>query len=141
MPTDANIHLRVPASLKARWVRASRAEGLRLSDWIIAHVESQMQHPSIYSSMPASAVRDLLIAEEADIAAVPKCPRGPGVFGVPTKEAMDARRAQIEAIQARTMQSIRELAEAGDRRAAGFLARMDDPEAAAAWRGRYDGDA
>lgn len=43
MPTDdATIHLRVPASLKARWVRASRAAGLRLTEWIIAHVERDM---------------------------------------------------------------------------------------------------
>lgn len=35
----ATIHLRVPAALKARWVRQSRAAGQRLTDWIIARVE------------------------------------------------------------------------------------------------------
>ena len=32
---DALIHLRVPAALKARWVRASRAAGMKLTDWIL----------------------------------------------------------------------------------------------------------
>lgn len=32
---EALIHLRVPAELKARWVRESRAAGMRLTDWII----------------------------------------------------------------------------------------------------------
>lgn len=36
---DALIHLRVPASLKARWVRMSRAKGQRLTDWLIERVE------------------------------------------------------------------------------------------------------
>lgn len=37
---DALIHLRVPAGLKARWVRESRAAGMRLTDWIIERVEA-----------------------------------------------------------------------------------------------------
>lgn len=40
--TTALIHLNVPAPLKGRWVRASRAAGMRLSDWIIQHVERSM---------------------------------------------------------------------------------------------------
>ena len=32
------IHLRVPAATKARWVRESRAAGMRLTDWITARV-------------------------------------------------------------------------------------------------------
>lgn len=36
---EALIHLHVPAALKARWVRASRAAGMKLSDWIIRRVE------------------------------------------------------------------------------------------------------
>ena len=35
------IHLRVPAELKARWVRESRAAGMRLTDWIVQRVERQ----------------------------------------------------------------------------------------------------
>lgn len=36
---EALIHLRVPGALKARWVRDSRAAGMRLTDWIIDRVE------------------------------------------------------------------------------------------------------
>ena len=36
--SDALIHLRVPAEQKARWVRESRAAGMRLTDWITARV-------------------------------------------------------------------------------------------------------
>ena len=36
---DATIHMRVPAELKGRWVRKSRAEGKRLTDWIVEKVE------------------------------------------------------------------------------------------------------
>jgi hypothetical protein len=43
MPDDAYIHLRVPAATKSRWVRASRAAGMRLTDWIVQKVENQMQ--------------------------------------------------------------------------------------------------
>ena len=38
MQTDSLIHLRVPAATKARWVRESRAVGMRLTDWITARV-------------------------------------------------------------------------------------------------------
>ena len=45
----ALIHLRVPASLKARWVRESRAAGMRLTDWIIHRMETPVQ-PRITTS-------------------------------------------------------------------------------------------
>ena len=38
---EALIHLRVPAATKARWVRESRAAGMRLTDWITARVDGQ----------------------------------------------------------------------------------------------------
>ena len=41
MMQEALIHLRVPAELKARWVRESRAAGMRLTDWIVQRVEAQ----------------------------------------------------------------------------------------------------
>lgn len=45
MTDDALIHLRVPAATKGRWVRASRAAGKRLTDWITEAVEAHMaQH-------------------------------------------------------------------------------------------------
>ena len=39
--SDALSHLRVPAATKARWVRESRAAGMRLTDWIVQRVEAQ----------------------------------------------------------------------------------------------------
>lgn len=39
--SDAVIHMRVPAELKARWVRESRAAGMRLTDWVLSRVERQ----------------------------------------------------------------------------------------------------
>lgn len=39
------IHLRVPAALKARWVRESRAAGMRLTDWIVQRVEAHNMDP------------------------------------------------------------------------------------------------
>ena len=41
MTTEALIHLRIPAATKARWVRESRAAGMRLTDWIIQRVEAR----------------------------------------------------------------------------------------------------
>ena len=37
--TDALIHMRVPAAIKARWVRESRDAGMRLTEWIVQRVE------------------------------------------------------------------------------------------------------
>lgn len=45
---DALIHLRVPASRKARWVRESRAAGMRLTDWIIKRVEREDKNMNVY---------------------------------------------------------------------------------------------
>lgn len=42
MTQEALIHLRVPAATKARWVRESRAAGMRLTDWITSKVEKEM---------------------------------------------------------------------------------------------------
>lgn len=36
----AHVHLRVPAVTKARWVRQSREEGKKLTDWIVEKVEA-----------------------------------------------------------------------------------------------------
>lgn len=42
-PDEANdeaiIHLRLPRALKAAWVAQSRAEGVKLTDWIVQRVE------------------------------------------------------------------------------------------------------
>lgn len=58
--SDALIHLRVPAATKARWVRESRAAGMRLTDWIIERVEAQAMHRqqiSIPAGLDFSALR------------------------------------------------------------------------------------
>lgn len=39
---ESLIHLRVQAALKGRWIRASRAAGVRLTDWITQAVEGHM---------------------------------------------------------------------------------------------------
>ena len=38
---DAIIHLRVSPALKGRWVRESRAAGMKLTDWIIQRVKAR----------------------------------------------------------------------------------------------------
>lgn len=48
---DALIHLRVPAAVKARWVRKSRAVGKRLTDWIVERVEEKKM--TVYPMDPA----------------------------------------------------------------------------------------
>lgn len=61
--SDALIHLRVPASLKARWVRLSRANGQRLTDWLIKRVE----RPMIVVRIPDDlAFADLRLSVEPD---------------------------------------------------------------------------
>lgn len=52
MTKDSLIHLRVPAELKARWVRESRAAGMRLTDWIVSKVEAQRMHKITPISIP-----------------------------------------------------------------------------------------
>ncbi len=36
------IHISVPRAIKARWVKASQARGLKLTDWIIERIEARM---------------------------------------------------------------------------------------------------
>lgn len=61
--TDSLIHLRIPAATKGRWVRASRAAGMRLTDWIIQAVEAQMQKIIIPAGLHFA---DLKLARDAD---------------------------------------------------------------------------
>ncbi len=56
--SEALIHLRVPAELKARWVRESRAAGMRLTEWIVQRVERkemQMQTVTTYIAVTTSS--------------------------------------------------------------------------------------
>lgn len=41
---EALIHLRVPAALKARWVRASQRAGMKLGDWIVQQLEQRLMN-------------------------------------------------------------------------------------------------
>lgn len=45
---DAHISIRLPAATKARWVRESRAAGMRLTDWIIQRVEGPQKEEIMY---------------------------------------------------------------------------------------------
>lgn len=58
MTDQAFINLPIPKELKARWVRASRAAGMKLSDWIIQRVESTLHMANIRvpSDLPFSAL-------------------------------------------------------------------------------------
>lgn len=52
MKPESLIHLRVPAATKGRWIRASRAAGMRLTDWIVNAVEAHMQQQLEKVSIP-----------------------------------------------------------------------------------------
>lgn len=67
MTDDAYIHLRVPAATKARWVRDSRAAGVRLTDWIIERVERSMQQSTAIAIIPDDVqFADLKLTRSSD---------------------------------------------------------------------------
>lgn len=67
MAQTVPIHLNVPGNLKARWVRESRAAGMRLTDWIIARVEAQpMTKLTTIAIPPGLSFADLKMARDAD---------------------------------------------------------------------------
>jgi len=64
---DSLIHLRVPATTKGRWVRASRAAGMRLTDWIVDAVEAHMQQQMAKVAIPDDLnFSDLRLARDPD---------------------------------------------------------------------------
>ena len=68
---DALIHLRVSPALKGRWVRESRAAGMRLTDWIIQRVEAQpMQRRAPIAIPEGMAFADLGLARNLQTGAV-----------------------------------------------------------------------
>ena len=68
---DALIHMRVPAATKARWVRESRAAGMRLTDWIVQRVEAQpMQRRTPIAIPEGMAFADLGLARNLQTGAV-----------------------------------------------------------------------
>ena len=50
--TDSLIHLRVPAAVKGRWVRASRSAGMKLTDYIVDAVDAYMQQQMTRITIP-----------------------------------------------------------------------------------------
>ncbi|AQZ95447.1 hypothetical protein BVH74_12110 [Halopseudomonas phragmitis] len=65
--TESLIHLRVPAATKGRWVRASRAVGLRLTDYITQAVEAYMQQQLTRVAIPDDIeFSDLKLARDPD---------------------------------------------------------------------------
>ncbi|WP_443191417.1 hypothetical protein [Pseudomonas indica] len=65
--SDATIHLRIPSATKGRWVRASRAAGLRLTDYITSAVEAYMQQQLAQVAIPAGVTfADLRLQRDAD---------------------------------------------------------------------------
>ena len=65
--TESLIHLRVPAATKARWVRASRAAGMRLTDYITTAVEAYMQQQTTRIAIPTDMdFSELKLARDAD---------------------------------------------------------------------------
>ena len=64
---DALIHLRVPAATKARWVRESRAAGMRLTDWIVARIDGQKGEKTMiqYTIRPSVLTVDTRAAADA----------------------------------------------------------------------------
>lgn len=67
MDGDAFIHLRVPAATKGRWVRASRAAGRRLTDYITEAVEKYMKQQLCKILIPEDLqFSDLHLARDKD---------------------------------------------------------------------------
>jgi hypothetical protein len=65
--SDATIHLRVSAALKGRWIRASRAADMRLTDWIIDAVEAHMTQQVTRIAIPVDAdFADLNLSRKSD---------------------------------------------------------------------------
>ena len=62
--SEALIHLRVPAATKARWVRESRAAGMRITDWIVQRVEAQPMKNTKISIPLGMAFSDLRLARD-----------------------------------------------------------------------------
>lgn len=83
MTDPALVHLRIPAAQKARWVRESRAQGLRLTDWIVQRVERAMPVPVL---IPGDlSFTDLQLGRAADgsvsfdLAAIARVERASGL--------------------------------------------------------------
>ena len=63
--TDALIHMRVPAAIKARWVRESRAAGMRLTEWIVQRVEGSADDGIVREEDDTESRKSDLVARQA----------------------------------------------------------------------------
>ena len=64
--SDSIVRLRVTAEQKARWVRESRAAGMRLTDWIVARIDGQKGKTMIqYTIRPSVLTVDTRAAADA----------------------------------------------------------------------------
>ena len=64
---SALIHLNVNKELKGRWIQASRAEGKKLSEWIIDIVEQHMEQRLVRIAIPDDITfKDLKLGIESD---------------------------------------------------------------------------
>lgn len=67
MKANATINLSVPAATKGRWVRASRAADMRLTDFIVDAVEAYMQQQLTKVVIPDDvSFSDLHLARDPD---------------------------------------------------------------------------
>ena len=67
MEKDASVHITVPADTKARWVRASRSAGLKLTDYITQAVEHYMTQQIARLAIPTDIdFADLKLSRDAD---------------------------------------------------------------------------
>ncbi|EAA6842346.1 hypothetical protein DRX19_15100 [Salmonella enterica subsp. enterica] len=67
MKPDSLIHLHVSAATKGRWIRASRAAGMRLTEWVIDAVEAHIQQKIARLAIPDDLdFSDLHLVRESD---------------------------------------------------------------------------
>jgi len=67
MSDKSTIHLNVPPELKGRWIRASRAAGMRLTDFIVNAVEDYMERQLANITIPDTVnFSDLKLARDSD---------------------------------------------------------------------------
>lgn len=75
------IHINVPRDIKARWVRNSQAQGLKLTDWIIKQLESTMPKTYILTTDHAASSHGAPVFIDQHGAALG--PADVGIWGLP----------------------------------------------------------
>lgn len=62
------VHLHVQAALKARWVRESRAAGMRLTDWVVKKMEKSMELDQLWAALLAAQKAERAATAAHDVA-------------------------------------------------------------------------